>query len=100
MPTDAAGRVAAPAGAAMLHVAHRVNGVLVAALVLAIAARSWQPRGGLASGLGLTLITGLGAGFAAALVPSALGMALVHNLCAALLIALLTRAAASPIVAR
>jgi cytochrome c oxidase assembly protein subunit 15 len=96
MPTDVAGSVAAPAGAAMLHLVHRVNGVIVFALVLVIAARLWQSRGGLASGLGLTVITGMGAGFAAALVPSALGVTLVHNACAALLIALLARAAASP----
>jgi heme A synthase len=96
MPTDVAGSVAAPAGAAMLHLVHRVNGVIVFALVLVIAARLWQSRGGLASGLGLTVITGMGAGFAAALVPSALGVTLVHNACAALLISLLARAAASP----
>jgi cytochrome c oxidase assembly protein subunit 15 len=99
-PTDVGGSVVTPEGAALLHVAHRLNGVLLFGLVLAISARLWQARGGLASGLALTLVTGLGAGFAAALVPSALGVTLVHNACAAVLIALLVRAAVSPISSR
>lgn len=91
------GKVVAPEGAATLHLIHRLNGVLLAALVLVIATRLWRPRGGLASALVLTLAPGFGAGIAAALVPSALGVTLVHNACAAVLIALLAHVAASPV---
>lgn len=82
----------APAGAAWLHVLHRVNGIVLAAIVLVVIVRLWQPRGRLAVFIGLALATTIGAGIAVALVPSSLGAAVVHNAAAALLIALLARA--------
>lgn len=90
------GGIVAPAGASALHVAHRAGGLLVAALVLLIGARLWKPRGGLAAGLVLVLCTVAGAGIAAALVPQALGVTLVHDAASAVLIALLARAALVP----
>jgi hypothetical protein len=69
---------------------------VLAALVLAIVATLWRPRGGLASALGIVLASALAAGIAAALVPSSLGATLVHNAAAALLVALLARAAVGP----
>ena len=94
-PAEAAGGIVAPSGAAALHLTHRLNGLLLAAMVLVVAARLWRPRGGLASAIGLTLAAGVGAGIAAALVPSALGVTIVHNAAAAVLIALLARATVS-----
>ncbi|MCC6193902.1 MAG: COX15/CtaA family protein [Burkholderiales bacterium] len=79
----------APAGAAWLHVLHRVNGIVLAAIVLVTVVRLWRPRGRLAVLLGLALASTIGAGIAAALVPTSLGAAVAHNAAAALLIALL-----------
>ena len=64
-------------------------------MVLLVAAKLWQSRGGLASALAITLAIVVGAGIAAALVPFALGATLVHNAAAAVLVALLARACAS-----
>jgi cytochrome c oxidase assembly protein subunit 15 len=88
--------IVAPAGAGALHLLHRIGAIVLAALVLAIVATLWRPRGGLASALGIVLASALAAGIAAALVPSSLGATLVHNAAAALLVALLARAAVGP----
>jgi hypothetical protein len=69
-----------------------VNAIVLAAIVLVVIVRLWQPRGRLAVFIGLALATTIGAGIAVALVPSSLGAAVVHNAAAALLIALLARA--------
>jgi cytochrome c oxidase assembly protein subunit 15 len=98
-PSIASGRFVAPPGAAALHVLHRITGMLLMALVLAIAARLWQPRGVLAVALGLALSLVIAGGIAAALVPSSLGATLLHNASAALLVALLARAAVAPTAA-
>jgi cytochrome c oxidase assembly protein subunit 15 len=97
MPVEEAGRIIAPAGSPLLHVAHRLNGVLLATLVLVLAVRLWTTRGELAVFLCAAAAAGAGAGIAAALVPSSLATALVHNASAALLVALLARAAAAPV---
>ena len=90
-PTVADGRIVAPAGAAALHVVHRVGAVVLALLVLGIMARSWPPAVDLALTLPITVAAGVGI----ALVPSSLPLAVVHNVSAALLLAALARIAAS-----
>lgn len=95
IPVDGGGRIVAPEGAALLHLAHRALGVVVAGLALALAWALRRDRGELAVFVAAAAAAGAGAGIAAALLPSALGVAIVHNVSAALLIALAARAAAA-----
>jgi len=88
------GHLAAPDGAAGLHVLHRLNGVVLAATALAAAAAQHHVRPRLAFSLtGLVLaVAALGA---AAVSPQpALAFVVAHNAGAALLVALLGSAAA------
>jgi heme A synthase len=97
-PAVVDGAIVAPEGAAMLHTIHRIGSLVVAGVVIALAVRLWHPRGDLASVLAMALPIGAGAGFAAALMPSALGVTLAHNAAGAVLLASLARAAFSDTV--
>ena len=98
MPVEDAGRIVAPAASPLVHVVHRLNGIILATLVIVLAIRLWRPRGQLAVFTCAATAATVGAGIAAALVPSSLAATLVHNASAALLVALLARAAASRVI--
>jgi len=80
-------------GGAWLHMAHRAVGLALAVLLLALSWRAWR-RGARAVAAALAglpiLLVALGFGLVALDLP--LGLVLAHNLCAALLIALLAGA--------
>jgi cytochrome c oxidase assembly protein subunit 15 len=83
------GRVIAPAGAAGLHVLHRLCGLAAAALALATAAMLWRTRPRLARTLGAMVAIATGLGLLAVSPQPALPVVVAHNACAALLVALL-----------
>jgi cytochrome c oxidase assembly protein subunit 15 len=76
-----------------LHVLHRVHGIVLAGVVALLIVRLWSAPDFLASALTMTLAVGVAAGIAAALAPWALGAMLLHGALAAVLLALLARAA-------
>ena len=92
--TDA--HVVAPAGAAGLHLVHRTAGLLLLGVVLAIAATLSRTRPGLARALVAVAAAGAGLGVVAAASQPTLPTVVLHNACAALLVALLARAAVRP----
>ena len=96
-PVEIDGRLVAPGGAAGLHLAHRATGILLALLAMTLVVKLWRPRGELAVFVVAAVATGIGAGIAAALVPSALGITVLHNGAAALLVALVARAAVADV---
>jgi len=87
------GRIVAPAGAAALHLVHRAGAIAVTLVVLGIVLRAPSSSGGLALLLGVVVAAGVGG----TLVPSSLALAVVHNGCAALLLAMLARIAVAPV---
>ena len=89
------GHLAAPAGAAGLHLLHRLNGLVVAALVLVTAALVWRSRRGLAWTLSGLLVAAAVSGVAAVSPQPALTIVVAHNACAALLVAVLAWAPAT-----
>jgi len=89
------GHLAAPAGAAGLHLLHRLNGLVVAALVLVTAALVWRSRRGLAWTLSGLLVAAAVSGVAAVSPQPALTIVVAHNACAALLVAVLAWAGAT-----
>jgi cytochrome c oxidase assembly protein subunit 15 len=96
VPVLADGRVVAPAGAAALHMLHRLLSVAIAAAVL-ITAQALRPgRAPLALARGGALSVLLAAGLAAVAWRPTLAVVVLHNGCAALLVALCARAAVRP----
>jgi cytochrome c oxidase assembly protein subunit 15 len=93
-PAAVGDRILAPVGAAGLHVLHYLNGIALAGAVAAAAVALRATRPGLAWSLAIVLGAGIGSGFAAALLQSALALVVAHNAGAALLVALLARAVA------
>lgn len=91
------GHVVAPAGAAGLHVLHRLHGIALAATVLATAYALRRTRRPLASALLGALGAAVGAGVIAIAIQPTLPVVVLHNACAALLVALLARAAVRPL---
>ena len=86
-------QLAAPDGAAGLHVAHRLNALAAGALVLAAAAAVRRTRPRLAWALAGLLAAVALSGVAAVSPQPALAVVVAHNACAALLVATLARAA-------
>jgi heme A synthase len=76
-----------------LHLLHRANGLVLAGIVASLIVRLWAAPDFLATALTMTLCVGVAAGIAAALAPWALGAILLHGVLAAVLLALLARAA-------
>jgi cytochrome c oxidase assembly protein subunit 15 len=83
------GRVIAPAGAAGLHVLHRICGLAAVALVLATAMMLRQARPRLARTLAAVVAIATGLGLFAVSPQPALPVVVAHNACAAILVALL-----------
>ncbi len=94
-PAVVDGHAIAPAGAAGLHLLHRANGLLVAALVLVTVAAMWRGRARAAWMLSALLVAAAVSGIAAVSPAPALAVVVVHNACAALLVATLAWAAAA-----
>ena len=92
-PVATGGHYVAAAGAAGLHVLHRVGALAVAALALAVAVALWRARPRFALVLVAALGIAAGLGIAAAATGPTLGRVVLHNAAAALLIALLAAAA-------
>jgi heme a synthase len=93
-PVVVDGVVVAPAGAAALHVLHRLWSIALAVAVLGVVQSTRQTRPGLTVGLLALLGAALSAGVAAAALQPTLAGVVFHNACAALLAALLVRVAA------
>lgn len=96
-PTLADSHVVAPMGAAALHVLHRLHGIALVATVLATAYALRRTRRPLASALLGALGAAVGAGVIAIATQPTLPVVVLHNACAALLVALLARAAVRPL---
>lgn len=86
------GHVVAPAGAAGLHVLHRLCGLVAAVVVLATAALFRRARPRLAATLGAVVVIATGLGLAAVSPQPVLAVVVAHNACAAILVALLAGA--------
>ena len=76
-----------------LHLLHRIDGIVLAAVVTLLIVRLWPEPDFLASALTMTLAVGVAAGLAAALAPWTLGPTMLHGVLAAVLLGLLARAA-------
>ncbi|MCC7326483.1 MAG: COX15/CtaA family protein [Burkholderiales bacterium] len=99
VPVVVDARIAAPEGAAGLHLVHRVCGLVVVVLALVTAAWVRRARPGLARALVAVSAVGAGLGIVTAVGYPALATVVAHNACAALLLALLVRAAVRPAAA-
>jgi len=86
------GHVIAPAGAAGLHVLHRLCGLAAATLVLATAAMFRRPRPRVAWSLAAFVAIAAALGLLAVSPQPALPVVVAHNACAAMLVALLAAA--------
>lgn len=94
-PVVVDGVVAPPAGAAALHVLHRLWSIALAVAVLGVVQSMRQTRPGLTVGLLAAVGAALSAGIAAVALQPTLAGVVFHNASAALLAALLARAAVS-----
>ena len=94
-PAVVDGHAIAPAGATGLHLLHRANGLLVAALVVVTVAATRRGRPWVAWPLAALLAAAAASGVAAVSPAPALAVVVAHNACAALLVATLAWTAAA-----